>query len=168
MKKKSALLLAQADHVTGEVLGFAVERIMGLGAHNVQLIPTITKKNRPGHIVLIDTMAAKEEVIAEFLIKELKVTGYHRVDTTHIFPRVTYVTKKLTITTQGKTEEFQCEVKLVGDPGQPLCMDVEHDFLVKVQTQVKEKMDCFISLNELRTMIESKLRETDEEVIIEL
>lgn len=168
MEKKSALLLAQADHVTGEVLGFAVERIMGLGAHNVQLIPTITKKNRPGHIVLIDTMAAKEEVIAEFLVKELKVTGYHRVDTTHIFYGVTYAMRKVTIRMMEQAEEFQCEVKLVGDPGQPFCMDVEHDFLVRAQNQVKEKMDCLISINELRTMIESKLRETDEEVTIEI
>ncbi|MFO0754346.1 MAG: nickel insertion protein [Thermodesulfovibrionales bacterium] len=168
MEKKAHLLLAQVDHASGEVLGFAVERIMGLGAHNVQLIPTITKKNRPGHLLLIDTTAAKEEAIAAFLIQELKVTGYHRVDTTHIFYRVAYAARKVTLRMKEKVQEFQCAVKLVGEPGQPLCMDVEHDFLVNVQTQVKEKMNCLISLSELRTMIESKLRESDEEVTIEI
>ncbi len=160
MKKKSSLMLAQVDHASGEVLGFAIERIMERGAHNVQLIPTITKKNRPGHILIIDAEAAKEESIAEFMVKELKVTGYHRVDTTHIFHRVTYVKKKLKIKTVGKIKTFQCEVKLIGDPEKPVSMDIEHDFLVDVQRLVKEQMRCLISLNDLRTMIESKLRET--------
>lgn len=160
MKKRSSLLLAQVDHASGEVLGFAIERIMERGAHNVQLIPTITKKNRPGSILLIDAEAAKEEAIAEFLVKELKVTGYHRVDTTHIFHRVTYVKKKIRIKTGGKTRTFQCEVKLIGDPAKPISMDIEHDFLVGIHDLVKEQLKCHISLNDLRTMIESKLRET--------
>jgi uncharacterized protein (DUF111 family) len=38
MEKQSRLILAQVDHASGEVLGFAVERIMDHGALNVQLI----------------------------------------------------------------------------------------------------------------------------------
>ena len=48
MEKKSRLILAQVDHLSGELLGFAIGRIMELGAGNVQLIPTITKKTGPG------------------------------------------------------------------------------------------------------------------------
>lgn len=162
MEKKSALLLAQVDHASGEVLGFAVEQIMERGAHNVQLIPTITKKNRPGHILLIDAAPDRHDSIAEFLVKELRVTGYHRIDTMHVLHPVTYATKKFTVKIREKTREFQCIVKLVGDPGQPLCMDVEHDFLVNVQNDIRDNMGRLISLDELRTMIESKLQETGE------
>lgn len=168
MEKKAHLLLAQVDHASGEVLGYAVERIMARGARNVQLIPTITKKNRPGHILLIDADTSREAAIAEFMVKELKVTGYHRIDTGHVFQRVTFAKRKLSIRIKGRIRRFHCEVKLIGDPEQPLSVDVEHDFLVRVQNQVKEKMDCLISLNELRTMIESKLREAEEEVTIEI
>lgn len=162
MEKKSALLLAQVDHASGEVLGFAVERIMERGAHNVQLIPTITKKSRPGHILLIDAAPESHDAIAEFLVRELKVAGYHRIDTTHVLHPVTYAPKKFTVKIREKTMEFQCTVKLVGDPGQPLCMDVEHDFLVGLQNDIRETMDRLIPLDELRTLIESKLLETDE------
>jgi len=168
MEKQSRLILAQVDHASGEVLGFAVERIMECGARNVQLIPTITKKNRPGHILLVDAEAAKEEDIAEFLVKELSVSGYHRIDTTHVFQRVTFAKKKLTIRVNGRVRTFQCEVKLIGDPLKPLSVDVEHDFLVKIQNLVREKLDCQIALSELRTAIESKLLESANEVILEI
>lgn len=168
MEKQSRLILVQVDHASGEVLGFAVERIMQHGARNVQLIPTITKKNRPGHILLVDVEAAKEEVIAEFLVKELSVAGYHRIDTTHVFQRVTFAKKKLSIRVNGRVRTFQCEVKLIGDPAKPLSVDVEHDFLVKVQNLVREKLDCQIPLSELRTTIESKLLGPANDVMLEI
>lgn len=163
--------MAQVDHATGEVLGFAIERIMERGAHNVQLIPTITKKNRPGHILLIDTEAGREAAIADFLVLELKVTGYHRVDTTHVFHRVSYLKKMLKIKTNGRHETFPCEVKLIGDPAEPLSMDVEHDFLIRIQKLIQEKLNSRVPLSELRTMIESRLRQSinsPDDITIEL
>jgi hypothetical protein len=46
--------------------------------------------------------------------------------------------------------------------------DIEHDFLVGVQKLLNEKLNNFVSLNELRTLVESKLRESGDEIIIEL
>ncbi len=68
---KARLILAQIDHVSGEITGFAIGKIMELGANNVQLIPTITKKNRPGSIIMIDVDAIHEEDIVRFLAGEL-------------------------------------------------------------------------------------------------
>ncbi|MDA8239433.1 MAG: hypothetical protein M0Z67_03570 [Nitrospiraceae bacterium] len=50
----------------------------------------------------------------------------------------------------------------------PLSVDVEHDFLVKVQNLVREKLDCEIALSELRATIESKLPEPANDVILEI
>jgi uncharacterized protein (DUF111 family) len=91
MEKKSRLILVQVDSVSGEVLSFAIGKLMELGANNVQLVPTITKKNRPGNIIIIDTDADKEKMVADFLAKELKVSGYHRIDTSHVFHKITFV-----------------------------------------------------------------------------
>lgn len=159
-EKKSKLLLVQIDHVTGETLGFAIERIMELGAHNVQLIPTITKKNRPGSVMLIDVETAKEGPISDFLAAELKVSGYHRIDTSHVFHKITFVKKKLGITANGKKILFQCDFKLTGDPSDPSSFDVEHRALVKAQGRIKEKSGVFIPLSELRTMVISKFIRT--------
>jgi hypothetical protein len=167
MEKKARLLFAQADHVSGEVTGFAIGKIMDLGARNVQLISSITKKNRPGNIIIIDTDDEHEGVISRFLAKELKVSGYHRIDTSHIFQQVTLAQKNLVIRMNGKRRTFRCEIKIIGDPSNPLSIDVEHDVLVKLQkvlrTQKKE-----LSLCELRTAIESKLRAFGKEITLEV
>ena len=168
MEKKACLIFAQVDHVSGEVTGFAVGRIMELGANNVQLIPTITKKNRPGNIVIIDTDAGHEGEIAKFLASELKVSGYHKIDTTHIFKPVTLVRKNLIIKLNGKSKSFEFEVKIVGDPSEPLSVDIEHDFLVKVQEILNNNLNYSISLSELRTIIESKLKKSGNEITVEI
>ncbi|GAB4406664.1 MAG: hypothetical protein OHK0032_01730 [Thermodesulfovibrionales bacterium] len=168
MEKKARLIFAQIDDVSGEVTGFAIGKIMELGANNVQLIPTITKKNRPGNIIIIDIDAGHEEDIAKFLARELKVSGYHRINTDHIFQQVTFVKKNLTIRVNGKTESFQCEAKLIGDPLRPLTVDIEHDFLVRIQEVLNTRSNFHVSLNELRTIIESRLRESDDAITIEI
>ena len=167
IKKKARLLFAQADHVSGEVTGFAVGRIMELGAHNVQLISSVTKKNRPGHIIIIDTDEKHEGVISEFLARELKISGYHRINTSHIFQRVTLSQKNLIIRTNGKRLPFHCEIKIIGDPSKPLSIDVEHDALVKLQKVLREQKKE-LSLSELKTAIESKLRASGKEITLEV
>ena len=167
IKKKARLLFAQADHVSGEVTGFAVGRIMELGAHNVQLISSVTKKNRPGHIIIIDTDEKHEGVISEFLARELKISGYHRINTSHIFQRVTLSQKNLIIRTNGKRLTFHCEIKIIGDPSKPLSIDVEHDALVKLQKVLREQKKE-LSLSELKTAIESKLRASGKEITLEV
>lgn len=168
MEKKAILIFSQIDHVSGEVAGFAVERLIELGANNVQLIPTITKKNRPGNIIIIDADAEREEQISNFLAKELKVSGYHRIDTSHVFFNVTFIKKNLNIKANGKKESLQCEIKLIGDPKNPLSIVIDHDFLVKVKQMLNEKASSSISLIELRSMIESRLRESEDEITIEI
>lgn len=167
MKKKARLLFAQADHVSGEVTGFAVGRIMELGAHNVQLISSVTKKNRPGHIIIIDTDDTHEGAISQFLARELKISGYHRIDTSHIFQQVTISRRNLIICANGKKRTFRCEIKIIGDPSNPLSIDVEHDALVKLQ-KVLRAQKKELSLSDLKTAIESKLRASGKEITLEI
>ncbi|MCL4477007.1 MAG: DUF111 family protein [Nitrospirae bacterium] len=166
--KEAQLLFAQVDHVSGEVTGFAIGKIMELGANNVQLIPTITKKNRPGNIIIIDSDAEHEGEIARFLASELKISGYHKINTTHVFQKVSFLKKHLNIKVNGGTSSFQFEVKIIGDPSEPLSVDIEHDFLVNVQEILNINLNYSISLSELRTLIESKLKESGDEISVEI
>jgi hypothetical protein len=168
MQKKSKLIFAQIDHIAGDVLGFAMERLMELGAKNVQLIPTITKKNRPGNIMIIDVDDQNEEVMAEFLAKELNVPGYHRIDTQHVFQNISFAKKNLTISANGVIQKTSCEIRLMGDTLNPVSVSVEHDFLVEIQKLLLDKSNHYISINELRKIIESKMRDPGDEVTIEL
>jgi len=166
-KKKARLLFAQVDHVSGEVTGFAVGRLMDLGALNVQLISSITKKNRPGNIIIIDTDDEHEAAIAEFLARELKVSGYHRIDTLHVFQQVTFQKREIVVEVNGQKKTVACEVKIVGEPSRPLSIDVEHDALVALQKLLK-RQKREISLSELRTTIEAKLRTSKKKITLKI
>jgi len=167
MEKRSRLLFAQVDHLSGEMLGFAIGKIMEEGACNVQVVPGITKKNRPGSILIIDAPPEQEDRIALFLARELKVSGYHRIDATHIFCQVTFLTKNFSFSKNGTSLDLSCEVKVIGDPASPLSLDIEHDALVRMQGAIKDDLGMAVSLVELRTMIESKLKD-DGHISVEL
>ncbi len=77
------LLLVQLDDCPGELLGDALERLHDLGAWNLQLLSSVTKKGRPGHVLLIDCPAFLEGDIAEYLAEELGVWGYHALASSH-------------------------------------------------------------------------------------
>ncbi len=164
MEKKSQLIVTHVDHLSGEVLGFAVERLMALGARNVQLCPTLTKKNRPGHMLLIDGGVDREEALARFLITELKITGYHRIDTTHVFHETTVQKRQVIIRAGTDTASVDCAIKLVGDPKKPLTLSVEHDSLVRVQNHLREHCHVQISLVDLRRRIEARALESSGEI----
>jgi uncharacterized protein (DUF111 family) len=166
-RKKGRLLFVQVDHVSAEVTGFAVGRIMDLGARNVQLIPSITKKNRPGAIFIIDTDDRHEEAIALFLARELKVAGYHRIETLHLFQQISFQQRDLVVKAAGTKRTITCDVKIVGDPADPLSIDVEHDALVKIQKLLNKKNRA-CSLGELRTAIESKLRRSKRTILLDI
>lgn len=94
-KKDGNLLYVQADHVTGELLGSVIEYLYEAGACNVQVIPTVTKKNRPGYIFLIDVKSGSLEKVEQVLIRELSVTGWHRIHTEHCHLAVDYLKKQV-------------------------------------------------------------------------
>lgn len=168
MEKESRLLIAQVDHISGELLGFAIQKIMELGAHNVQLMPTITKKNRPGNIILIDADASLEKEIAFFLAKEMKVSGYHMIKTSHKFHKVSFVDRTIRFVINGDIRAFNCRFKVIGELSDPITIDIEHDFLVELQKAIVGQWESYLSLEEIRNKIESSFEDSNEEITISL
>jgi hypothetical protein len=165
MEKRSRIILAQADHLSGEVLGFAIGKLMECGARNVQVLPSITKKNRPGSVLIIDADEEREAPIARFLVQEMKIAGYHRVDATHVFHRVSFLPKSLRLTRNGSTVDISFLVKAIGDPPGPLSLDIEHDTLVDMQRTIEEQLGTHMALNELRAVVEAHLRDADMTIV---
>lgn len=92
-RKDGNLLYVQADHVTGELVGSVIEYLYEAGAGNVQVISTVTKKNRPGYILLIDVKCDFLDAVEQVLIRELSVTGWHQICTEHCHLAVDYLKK---------------------------------------------------------------------------
>jgi hypothetical protein len=70
-----SVLETSVDDVTGEVLGYVLDRLYGEGALDVQIIPTITKKNRPGYIIFVLGKVGSEEALVKVLMEETGTLG---------------------------------------------------------------------------------------------
>jgi len=68
-------LETNVDDVRGEILGFLITKLMQHGALDTTIIPTITKKNRPGYLIQVITNENNVESLTELLIKETGTLG---------------------------------------------------------------------------------------------
>lgn len=74
-KEQISLLETSVDDVTGEVLGSTIGELLKAGALDVQVIPTVTKKNRPGHVLQVLCRPGEEERLAEVMMRTLGTLG---------------------------------------------------------------------------------------------
>lgn len=152
------LLLVQVDDASGEVLGRALNDLLGLGARNVQLVPTLTKKGRPAHLLLLDAFPENLPHLTAYLAGELGIWGYHLIPTEHRHLDVSF--REVTIRlADGRGElALLCRVKEIRDGDRLVGLKVDHDFLCHLRDRLKEAgVEC--SLRVLRTALEGRLWE---------
>jgi uncharacterized protein (TIGR00299 family) protein len=70
-----AILETNVDDVTGEALSYVADKIMSSGAKDIAIIPTITKKGRPGHIISVICDHSAINQILDLLISETGTLG---------------------------------------------------------------------------------------------
>ena len=62
LEDEIAVLETNVDDVTGEILGYTLDKLLSEGAKDVSIIPMYTKKNRPGQIIKV--IAEQKDVAA--------------------------------------------------------------------------------------------------------
>jgi pyridinium-3,5-bisthiocarboxylic acid mononucleotide nickel chelatase len=70
-----SVIEANIDDSTPQVLGYAMERLLALGALDVTLTPVLMKKNRPGTIVSVVCAPERTEELAGILFAETTTLG---------------------------------------------------------------------------------------------
>jgi uncharacterized protein (DUF111 family) len=129
MERSGCLLLMQIDHLSGEEIGHLVETLYAWGAGNVQILSTVTKKNRLGHLALVDAGAGQQEDLARKLVLHYGITGYHRIETVHYCERVNPETRPLVVACGEATLKMDLPVMVVGDGSSALFVRAEYEGL---------------------------------------
>jgi len=93
-------LESNVDDVTGEVLGYLIERLMGEGALDVCILPALMKKGRPGSVIRAIARAEDSERLAGIIIRETGSLGVRVFPSIHRF--------------LAEREEMVVEVELAG------------------------------------------------------
>lgn len=109
-----SILETNLDNITGEVMGNLFSTLIQIGARDVSVIPTITKKNRPGYLLRVIAKPVDCDVISESIIRETGTLGVRVIPYVHrnIASRK-IIPKQLVI--NGKTFEVNIKVGMIGN-----------------------------------------------------
>lgn len=97
-------LESNVDDVTGEVLGYLIERLMGEGALDVCILPALMKKGRPGSVIRAIIRAEDSERLADIIIRETGSLGVR------VFPSIHRIL--------AEREEIVVDLELAGQVNQ--------------------------------------------------
>jgi pyridinium-3,5-bisthiocarboxylic acid mononucleotide nickel chelatase len=75
VKDEIAVLETNIDDATGEILGYAVDKLLAEGAKDVSIIPVYTKKNRPAQIIKVIAEQQDAAHLSKVLIEETGTLG---------------------------------------------------------------------------------------------
>ncbi|SHH09941.1 Protein of unknown function DUF111 [Anaerosphaera aminiphila DSM 21120] len=161
--KEGILLLVQIDHLNGEILGSVFEYLYEAGALNVQCIQTITKKNRPGNILLIDVPLGKIKEVECIIINELGSTGWHRISTDHMHVPVEIVTRKVKILIDSYNFLFELQGKKV--KGEAGSIRPEHSNCIKLKEEIRKFCKIEVPLKLIYEKVQTLFNEEQTELI---
>ncbi len=72
------VLETTVDDVTGEVLGYVIERVLAAGAADAWITPVVMKKSRPGHVVTVLVSPEHSAVVETVVLRETGSLGLRR------------------------------------------------------------------------------------------
>ena len=149
----SRLVLVQLDHVAGDIVASAIDRICALGVKNVNLVPSLTKKGRPGYLLFIDVPEGLIDHVAEVLSMDLGVLGMRVLDGEHRTFPFRCVDQEVDICVGDNVIHLNVPVKLVGAGEKGVLASVEHDFCVQLRTRLHQDHDIDVPLTVLKSSV---------------
>jgi hypothetical protein len=75
LEEEIAVLETNLDDVTGEIVGYSVDKLLAEGAKDVCIIPIFAKKNRPGQILRVVAAKKDSEHLSRIIMEETGTLG---------------------------------------------------------------------------------------------
>lgn len=150
LEKDGLLLMFQIDHLSGEELGWILETGRISGLRNRQLIPTLTKKGRPGYILLLDIDPELEVEAVQTVSEYLPVFGYHRLGTQHVFTKGTSRVVTAVIKAYRRTIEAPIHIRLFSFSKGIRHFFIESDDLSILHRRIRDELKVEVSPFELK------------------
>ncbi len=102
-----SILETNLDNVTGELMGHIFNILMKFGARDVSIIPTVTKKNRPGHLLRVISRPIDCDMLSEVIIRETGTLGVRVIPYVH-----RNITSRKIVPVQARIKEKQVEINI--------------------------------------------------------
>ncbi|MEM4004368.1 MAG: nickel pincer cofactor biosynthesis protein LarC [Desulfurococcaceae archaeon] len=149
-QEKIVILETDVDDVSGEVIGYLIDRLLAEGAKDVSVIPTYRKKNRAGYLVRVISPPEDFQKFIRIIMSEtgsLGVRHYHYVR--HIAPKREM--RKIKIKLNNKEYEVSIKVSL-DSYGNVISMKPEYESIknIALETGIPLRKVSEIVLDELK------------------
>ena len=161
------LLMTQVDDVSGEVIGDFFKRAEECGARNVQVVPSITKKNRSGYVIYVDAPESSELDIATLFGAELGTWGYRVIGAEHKHFDIERIEVAVHINIAGKHSSHRLRAKSISQPGAFSRLKAEYEDLAAICTALRAA-GTLIPLFDLKATVEHELRMAKDPANIEI
>lgn len=131
------IIETNVDDISGETLGYIIDKLMSAGAKDVSILPTTTKKNRPGHQISVIADPEQEEALTYLLISESGSLGVRVIRSDrHI---LAYEHKMMDI--KIGTQKVSIRVKIATDRnGKIIQIKAEYDDVKRAAEQTKRPL----------------------------
>ncbi|MBN1498460.1 MAG: DUF111 family protein [Spirochaetes bacterium] len=157
-KMAGGLMLLMIDHLSGEEMGHLMGRLYFWGAGNVHVVPTQTKKSRPGYLVFADISRVEDALLSENLAREFGISGYHRIESSHCHREISSTTSTLTVCHRGESISIDFPVKVIGSCDSPLHARAEYEGLALICDTIHARCGAAPSLSLIKKEIAKKIR----------
>ncbi|WP_243259383.1 nickel insertion protein [Eubacterium sp. 1001713B170207_170306_E7] len=158
--KNGLVFMVQVDHLTGECVGQAIDRLYGAGAANVQVVSAITKKNRPSYVFFIDCCPASGDAVEAVIAGELTSGGWHKLSTEHRYQYNDKLKRPVVIEHGGERLSFSVEGKRFESGS----LRPEHDSVMALREAVYEKWQKPVTYDAAYHIAFSVLRDEENSV----
>lgn len=150
------LLMAQVDDVPGELLGDFIQQCETIGARNIQIVPAITKKNRPSYLVYVDIPESLEDDIAALFGGELGTWGYRIIHAEHKHFDIQRSTSVLKVAALDNEHQFELRSKMISKADHFTRVKAEYDDLSHICAVLRDK-GLKIPLSVLKAEVEGQI-----------
>lgn len=113
------ILETNVDDVSGEVIGYLLERLMEAGARDASAAPLLMKKGRPGHLVRAICRPADAPSLARVMAEELGTLGVRCIPSVHRFIADRRI-EEIQVTIHGISASFPVKVGMMDGRGYTL------------------------------------------------
>jgi uncharacterized protein (DUF111 family) len=157
----SLLILAHVDHACGDIISSVMDQLADAGAKNVHLVPSLTKKGRPGYLLYVDVVAADLAAVERLLVVELGVLGWRILSAEHRGPTMEPRAVEATLTLGDIATQVAVPTKLVLDEltGTKVA-HIEHDFCVRLKKELLDSSGIDIPLRVLKARVQSAVADS--------
>ena len=151
------VLETSVDDISGEILGDFVRNLENIDILDIQIIPSTTKKNRPGHVIKVLCHPEQKFIVIERIITDLGTLGvrFNTIDRICVDRKI----ERINIEIEGKEYELNYKISYIdSEAGQKIInIKAEYEDLRKISARsgLPIKNVQIIAQSYIRKLVES-------------